>query len=437
MSIKISVIMPSLNVVPYIRQCLESVMNQTLQEIEILCVDAGSTDGTREILMEYAAREARIRLLDSPVRSYGYQVNMGIDVAKGKYIGVVETDDFVVQEMFAYLYDLAEKYDAEVAHADRFFVQNSGEVQINHIFDKRHQGLYFQKKDNVSMLSTHLSDMNIWDAIYRREFLHQHHIRCNESRGAAYQDIGFLQQVHTLARSFVYSDRPLYYYRVDRPGSSSSQLRHLSYVQQEWQFLEEGEITNSDQWLLHREAIYARLQQCFIWELKRTIQLRVPKKKWLQEAEWLRERIQMLTREGIRGEKYLTCEEQKMLFLVMKSLSSFADYVQTEQYFVDRPIKLILQWSEHGALIFGSGIRGKNVLKLLRDNGRKIIGFFDNDSSLWGKTIERVSVYPPEEIPTRLGEGDVIICNKYYWEEILDQIQTMGIPAERVHVYQP
>ena len=201
--------------------------------------------------------------------------------------------------------------------------------------------------------------------------------------------------------------------------------------------MEEGEITNSDQWLLHREAIYARLQQCFIWELKRTIQLRVPKKKWLQEAEWLRERIQMLTREGIRGEKYLTCEEQKMLFLVMKSLSRFANYVQTEQYFVDRQIKLILQWSEHGVLIFGSGIRGKNVLKLLRDNDRKIIGFFDNDSSLWGKTIERVSVYPPEEIPTRLGEGDVIICNKYYWEEILDQIQTMGIPAERVHVYLP
>ena len=93
---KVSVIMPSLNVVSYIRECIESVVNQTLKDIEIICVDAGSTDGTLEVLEEYTAKDNRIKLLHSDKKSYGYQMNMGIDAATGEYIGIVETDDYIV-----------------------------------------------------------------------------------------------------------------------------------------------------------------------------------------------------------------------------------------------------------------------------------------------------------------------------------------------------
>ena len=68
---KVSIIMPSLNVAGYIRECIESVINQTLRDIEILCIDAGSTDGTYEILKEYAALDSRIRLFQSHKKSYG------------------------------------------------------------------------------------------------------------------------------------------------------------------------------------------------------------------------------------------------------------------------------------------------------------------------------------------------------------------------------
>ena len=73
--VKVSAILPSLNVAPYIGQCLDSVCAQTLEEIEILCVDAGSTDGTAEQIQEYAARDARIKYIVSDKRSYGYQMN--------------------------------------------------------------------------------------------------------------------------------------------------------------------------------------------------------------------------------------------------------------------------------------------------------------------------------------------------------------------------
>ncbi len=85
----ISVIMPSLNVAKYMRECLESVLNQKLREIEILCVDAGSTDGTLEILEEFALKDSRIRIIKSEKKSYGYQLNIGISVAKGEYIGII------------------------------------------------------------------------------------------------------------------------------------------------------------------------------------------------------------------------------------------------------------------------------------------------------------------------------------------------------------
>ena len=74
---KITVIMPSLNVAPYIEKCIQSVVNQTLQDIEILCIDAGSTDGTLEILEQFKREDSRIRIIHSDKKSYGYQVNNG------------------------------------------------------------------------------------------------------------------------------------------------------------------------------------------------------------------------------------------------------------------------------------------------------------------------------------------------------------------------
>ena len=72
----VSIIMPSLNVVSYIEECLQSAINQTLKDIEIICIDAGSTDGTREVITKYLLTDKRIRLIDSAVKSYGYQVNL-------------------------------------------------------------------------------------------------------------------------------------------------------------------------------------------------------------------------------------------------------------------------------------------------------------------------------------------------------------------------
>ena len=97
---KVSIILPSLNVHEYIEDCLKSVCNQQLQDVEIICVDAGSTDGTLEIIQNFAKKDERIKLILSEKKSYGLQMNLGVDASNGKYIGIVETDDYVRPEMF-------------------------------------------------------------------------------------------------------------------------------------------------------------------------------------------------------------------------------------------------------------------------------------------------------------------------------------------------
>ena len=101
----ISVLIPSLNSQDYIKQCVESVIGQTLEDIEILCIDAGSDDKTLEILNQLAAEDSRITIFNSDKRSYGYQMNIGLDNSNGEYIAIVESDDFIEKNMLADLYD--------------------------------------------------------------------------------------------------------------------------------------------------------------------------------------------------------------------------------------------------------------------------------------------------------------------------------------------
>ena len=115
---EITVILPSYNVADYIGECLESVVTQTFQDMEILCIDAGSTDGTLEIIKDYMGSDARIRLYLSDKKSFGYQMNLGIRMTQSPYVAFVETDDYVLPDMLATLHGLARKHDTDIVKAD-------------------------------------------------------------------------------------------------------------------------------------------------------------------------------------------------------------------------------------------------------------------------------------------------------------------------------
>ena len=168
---KVSIIMPSLNVEPYITECMESVIHQTLQDLEILCVDAGSTDGTWEILEEYAKCDSRIRLIRSPQKSYGYQMNLGIREAVGEYIGIVETDDFILPEMYQELYTYAKEKDAEFVKSDFdvFTTFPDGErLFLKYSLEKYSSARYYTVFTSEDYFNSKCTiDVFAWNGIYK------------------------------------------------------------------------------------------------------------------------------------------------------------------------------------------------------------------------------------------------------------------------------
>lgn len=217
--------MPSLNVGKYIRECMDSVLGQSLRETEIICVDAGSTDGTRQILGEYALCDDRIKIIDSPVKSYGYQMNLGLNSAQGEYIGIIETDDYAEPDMFEKLYAAATEKKLDVVKSDFYFYYS--EEGKNILFgiprDIIKKGAFNPLKDFSSPIKQ--SDFfnikpSIWSAIYRKDFLAENQIKFNETAGASYQDSGFNFKVWACAERVMCIRDAFLHYRQDNEQSS-------------------------------------------------------------------------------------------------------------------------------------------------------------------------------------------------------------------------
>lgn len=220
-NISVSVILPSLNVKQYICECVESVINQTLDNIEIICVDAGSTDGTLEILESYASRDERINLIVADKKSYGYQMNLGVRAAKGKYVGIVETDDYVPVEMYEELYSLASSENLDFVKADFYRFTGRGETLSKGLYKLSGNVLDYGKVIDVSEQQKVFGFvMNTWSGIYKREFLLKNNIWHNETPGASYQDNGFWFQTFIYAKRAFFVSKPYYMNRRDNENSS-------------------------------------------------------------------------------------------------------------------------------------------------------------------------------------------------------------------------
>ena len=240
----VSVLMPSLNTARYIREALDSVVNQTLKDIEIICIDAGSTDGTREIIAEYVERDGRIRIIDSPIKSYGYQMNTGLDAARGRYIGIVEPDDHVLPEMYEELYGQAISENLDVIKGNCNFCSTgkdgSAISRFQPLFtawgrDKNRYGCVFDMADVPETVRE--GALGTWSGIYRRDFLLENHVRYNESPGASFQDVGLYFQTALCARRFKAVEKAYYNYRVDNPSSSRNDKSKLMVLWKEYEAL--------------------------------------------------------------------------------------------------------------------------------------------------------------------------------------------------------
>ena len=269
--IKVTVIMPSLNVHSYIRPCVESVINQTLENLEILCIDAGSTDGTLEILQEYEAKDQRIRLIRSDRKSYGYQVNLGIRAAKGEYLAIVETDDYIRSTMVERLTELADQYRLDVIKADyQSFRTMSGKPEFTWCRIMPEDSFYNRVID-ATLETAVLNPDTVppWAGIYRTDFFRDNNILLHESPGASFQDTGLWFQVFTQAKRLIFLNEAFYCYRTDNPGSSVKSREKVYLICQEYDFIRE--FLRSKPELEKKYVPYCTLYRYrnYVWNLQR------------------------------------------------------------------------------------------------------------------------------------------------------------------------
>ena len=115
---KLSVVVPVCNAQKYLRECLDSILGQTLRDIEVICVDDGSKDESGAMLDGYAARDARVRVIHKVNTGYGHSMNCGFDAAEGEYLGIVESDDWIEPDMFEKLCRAADMTKADAVKSN-------------------------------------------------------------------------------------------------------------------------------------------------------------------------------------------------------------------------------------------------------------------------------------------------------------------------------
>ena len=217
---KVSVVLPIYNASGYLRECLDSICKQTLKDIEIICVNDGSTDNSLQIIKEYAAKDIRIRYIDKPNGGYGQTMNCGMELARGEYIGIVEPDDFIKPEMYETLYNKAKQNDLDIAKANLVLFSSADPSKtIVRQYLNSEQG-YNKVGSPLELQQYMVCSFNTCSAIYKRSFLKENNIFYNETPGAAFQDTTFWFKTHCSAEKMIVLNESFYYYRQDNPNQS-------------------------------------------------------------------------------------------------------------------------------------------------------------------------------------------------------------------------
>lgn len=218
----ISVVVPIYKVEKYLPQCIESIINQTYQNLEIILVDDGSPDNCPQICDEYASQDSRIKVIHQINGGLGNAYNNGIAAAKGDYIGLVESDDFIEPDMYKCLLNSAITYDSDMVKCD-FFDYNSyrqpQDVEYNILKGLTPENRSFDITQYPGLMNFHSS---VWATLYKANFIKQ--LKFTETKSAAYQDLSFMFEALVKADRISAVHKSLLHYRQE-PGNMSSTTR--------------------------------------------------------------------------------------------------------------------------------------------------------------------------------------------------------------------
>ena len=225
--IKLSAIIPVYNVENYLIDCLDSVCKQTLTDIEIICINDGSTDTSLEILKEYSSKDSRIKIITKENGGQATARNLGIEEAQGEYIAFVDSDDFIEPTMFEKLYTKAKDNNLDIAMCKIATYDNQTEEIKNNVwyymlgvFRDFEKGIFNHK--DTKEFTCHIA-VTPYNKIYKTTLLKENNILFPE--GLIFEDEKFFYDTYLRAKRVSIVDEFLYYYRINRKGSTVDTIK--------------------------------------------------------------------------------------------------------------------------------------------------------------------------------------------------------------------
>jgi glycosyltransferase involved in cell wall biosynthesis len=440
---KVSVIVPVCNTGRYLRKCLQSLKEQSLHDIEIICVNDGSIDNSREIIEQFVKEDCRFRAIHKQNTGYGHSVNMGIKAAQSPYIGIVESDDFVELDMFQRLYDVAEENKAELVKSNYNSYKENPSTSV--VFEEMLSAFPYEQifsiKDHHKFFG--IPHPSVWSALYRKSFLEDNDIWFLETPGASYQDISFTFKVCVNAERVYFIRDAFLNYRVDNIDSSvhnplkifcvCDELHEIERyirkraevgaIKKEW--LEE--LYSIVGWIKYRKYIwnYTRLsiayQYAFLMkvidELKDIRQLGYKSEAWENGEKEMLDRVIVDPNEFFRttGKVY---EDPRMSLIPVLNHSFSIRYFQ----------ELVTEFQK--IYIYGAGLIGKQSWNCLKNMnaGNKVQGFIVSEREDNPRQIEDKGVFALSEIQGQNNKQALVIVAMHmrYQYEVALKLQKGG-----------
>ena len=423
---KVTVIMYVKNGAPYFRRSLDSVVRQTLQDIEVLVVDGGSTDGTRKTAQAMSQKDSRVRVLSCSRGSVGAQFNMGIMAARGDYIGIVESDDYILPQMYEREYTYAREMGfPDLLRADNYIFWGEGEkevrVQTRVCHDNSMYGSLLSAERDPQKV---LIGGSFWTGIYRRKFLLNHGIFANESNGAAYQDFSFLFQASALADTVCFMRDAFYCYRKDNPQSSCNKPIGIHLIEDEYAFLKE---------MMVKRGIWEKYARYYyLWKIRNY--------RWFYRNLGLAEKKAVVPfmynsiGNDCREEHFPLAWNKKEIGLIRSasdSQKSLTEYLlKDDETWKKAQKKIMSLTSSDRVCLFGAGNIAAIMMRHLKDRGIIPEFVLDNNQKLWGQEWNGVQVIAPDKLAHGIRDGEyrnIIICSENYSDDIREQLLGYGI----------
>ena len=207
----ISIIVPVYKVEKYLEKCVKSILNQTFADFELILVDDGSPDQCGKMCDEYAKMDDRVKVIHKENGGLSDARNAGINLASGKYISFVDSDDYISNDMYELLYDLITTYDADISICD--YHRISEEDWCQRIISETHENeihCFNQETALKELLLERKIDNHAWGKLYKRQLFEN----VQFPKGINYEDIGTTYLLFSKSNKIVYSNLKKYYYLI-------------------------------------------------------------------------------------------------------------------------------------------------------------------------------------------------------------------------------